>query len=56
MTSGGFSPSLSAPIAMGMVPAELAAPGTAVSLVVRGKALPAHVVEMPFVAHRYHKA
>ncbi|ABC23846.1 glycine cleavage system aminomethyltransferase GcvT [Rhodospirillum rubrum] len=56
VTSGGFSPSLSAPIAMGMVPAELAAPGTAVSLVVRGKALPAHVVEMPFVAHRYHKA
>ncbi|WP_372435447.1 glycine cleavage system aminomethyltransferase GcvT [Rhodospirillum rubrum] len=56
VTSGGFSPSLAAPIAMGMVPAELAAPGTAVSLVVRGKALPAHVVEMPFVAHRYHKA
>lgn len=55
ITSGGFSPTLNAPIAMGYVAAALAAPGTALALDVRGKALPAHVAELPFVAHRYHR-
>ena len=53
VTSGGFSPTLSAPIAMGYVRKDLAADGTALHLVVRGKPLPAHVVPMPFVPHRY---
>lgn len=56
VTSGGFSPSLDAPIAIGYVPAHLAAIGTPLSLMVRGKALPAKVVGLPFVAHRYFKA
>ena len=53
ITSGGFSPTLSAPIAMGYVRKDLAADGTAVHLVVRGKPLPARIVPMPFVPHRY---
>jgi aminomethyltransferase len=53
VTSGGFSPSLSAPIAMGYVRHDLAADGTALHLIVRGKPLPARVVPMPFVPHRY---
>ncbi len=53
VTSGGFSPTLSAPIAMGYVRKDLAADGTALHLIVRGKQLPARVVPMPFVPHRY---
>jgi aminomethyltransferase len=53
VTSGGFSPTLNAPIAMGYVRRDLAADGTELSLLVRGKALPATVVPMPFVPHRY---
>ncbi len=56
VTSGGFSPSLDAPIAMGYVAASEARPGTQVFLDVRGRSLPARIVSLPFVAHRYHKA
>jgi aminomethyltransferase len=55
VTSGGFSPTLGRPIAMGYVPPELAAPGTALSLIVRGKPLAARVVALPFVPTRYHR-
>ena len=53
VTSGGFSPSLNHPIAMAYVSAADAAPGTALTIDVRGKRLPAAVVPMPFVPHRY---
>ena len=53
MTSGGFGPSVNGPVAMGYVETKFAAPGTAVTLMVRGKALPARVVALPFVPHRY---
>ncbi len=53
VTSGGFSPSLNAPIAMGYVRRDVAADGTGLFLLVRGKPLPATVVPMPFVPHRY---
>ncbi len=53
--SGGFSPSLEHPIAMAYVQATLAAPGTALEIDMRGKRLPATVVSMPFVPHRYHR-
>lgn len=53
VTSGGFGPSLGAPLAMGYVTAEAAAPGTALRLIVRGKELPALVAALPFVPHRY---
>ncbi len=53
ITSGGFSPTLNGPIAMGYVRRDLAEDGTALTLMVRGKPLPARVVPMPFVPHRY---
>ncbi len=55
VTSGGFSPSLGRPIAMGFVPPALAAAGTKLSVIVRGKAQAAVVTEMPFVPHRYYR-
>jgi len=55
VTSGGFSPSLAAPIAMGMISPAFASPGTAVKVVVRDRAQGAQVVPMPFVPHRYHR-
>ena len=55
VTSGGFSPTLSAPVAMGFVPPEYRAPGTAVQAVVRDRAQPAQVASLPFVPHRYHR-
>ena len=53
ITSGGFGPSANGPVAMGYVAAAHAAAGTKVQLVVRGKAMPAEVVTMPFQPHRY---
>ncbi|WP_422375081.1 glycine cleavage system aminomethyltransferase GcvT [Roseibium sp.] len=55
VTSGGFAPTVGAPIAMGYVPAEHAAAGTALELVVRGRRLPATVADMPFVPNRYYR-
>jgi aminomethyltransferase len=53
ITSGGFSPTLQAPIAMAYVASAHAAPGTALAVEVRGKRLCATVVPTPFVPHRY---
>src|SRR5215469_400326 len=53
ITSGGFGPSLNAPVAMGYVQTEFAGDGTEVDLMVRGKPLPARVAPMPFAPHRY---
>lgn len=53
VTSGGFSPSLGAPIAMGWVDAGHAATGTPLEIEVRGKRLAATVAPMPFVPHHY---
>ncbi|MCA0909689.1 glycine cleavage system aminomethyltransferase GcvT [Qipengyuania gaetbuli] len=55
ITSGGFSPTLGAPIAMGYLAQSHTEPGTAVEIEVRNKRLPAKVVPMPFVPHRYHR-
>lgn len=55
VTSGGFSPSLERPIAMAYVAADLAVPGTPLTIDVRGRKLAATVVPMPFVPHRYHR-
>jgi aminomethyltransferase len=54
ITSGGFSPSLQRPIAMGYVATPLAEVGTALKLEQRGKLFDARVAAMPFVPHRYH--
>ncbi len=53
ITSGGFGPSAQAPVAMGYVARSQAADGSALSLMVRGKALPGRVVPLPFIPHRY---
>jgi aminomethyltransferase len=55
ITSGGFSPSLQRPIAMGYVAAPLAETGTALKLEQRGKLFDARIAAMPFVPHRYHR-
>ena len=55
LTSGGFGPSVGAPIAMGYVDRRHAAAGTPLALLVRGTARPARVVRLPFVQHRYHR-
>ncbi len=48
VTSGGFGPTVGAPVAMGYVPAAMAAPGTVLYGEVRGKRLAVKVVKMPF--------
>ena len=55
VTSGGFGPSLNAPLAMGYVEAAFAADGTPLDLMVRGKPLPGLVTSMPFVPHTYRR-
>ncbi len=55
VTSGGFGPSLGGPVAMGFVTRADAAAGAPVGLVVRGKALPARIVPLPFHPHAYHR-
>jgi aminomethyltransferase len=53
VTSGGFGPTVNGPVAMGYVVRDMAAPGTELHLMVRGKPLPAKVAPMPFAPHRY---
>lgn len=53
VTSGGFGPSVDRPIAMGYVRADLAVSGTKVDLMVRGKARPAEICDLPFVQPNY---
>lgn len=48
VTSGGFGPSVGAPVAMGYVPAVLALSGTTLTGEVRGKHLPVAVSPLPF--------
>jgi aminomethyltransferase len=56
ITSGTFSPTLGAPIAMGYLRRDLVNAGanqcTPLVLLVRDQRLPAHVVPLPFVPHR----
>ena len=53
VTSGGFGPSLNAPVAMGYVETAFADDGTELDLIVRGKPMPARVAPMPFVPNGY---
>ena len=55
ITSGGYGPTVSAPIAMAYVRRDLAVIGQPLEMMVRDKLLPAHVAALPFVAHRYAK-
>lgn len=53
VSSGGFAVSLDAPVAMGYLPPDVAAPGTPVFADVRGRRLPLTVTALPFVPTRY---
>jgi len=53
VTSGGFGPSLNAPVAMGYLPSRISAPGGLVFAEVRGQRLPLRVSQMPFVPNAY---
>ena len=55
ITSGGFGPTVGGPVAMGYVRTDLASPGTALEVIVRGKALPAEVAKLPFVKQNYYR-
>ena len=53
VTSGGFGPSVSAPVAMGYLPSSHAAPGGLVFAELRGQRLPLLIAPMPFVPNTY---
>jgi len=53
VTSGGFGPSVNGPVAMGYVETASATPGTKINLVVRGQAMPASIVALPFIPNRF---
>jgi aminomethyltransferase len=55
VTSGGFSPSLGKPIAIGFAPPAFCAPDSAVTVtvIVRDRRQAARVVAVPFVPHTY---
>lgn len=53
VTSGGFGPSIDAPVAMGYLTNWLAQPGTKIFGEVRGKRLPVRVAALPFIAPHY---
>jgi aminomethyltransferase len=53
VTSGGFGPSLNAPMAMGYLPISKAEVGTLVFTEVRGQRLALRVAAMPFVPNSY---
>ena len=53
VTSGGFGPSVNAPIAMGYLPSAQAANGSRVFAELRGQRLPLAIAPMPFVANTY---
>lgn len=55
VTSGGFGPTLEAPVAMGYVETALAKVGTPLSALVRGKPVPIEVASTPFVPQRYYR-
>jgi len=53
--SGGFGPTLGAPLAMGYVDSAQAALDSEVWAIVRGKRVPLKVSKMPFVPQRYYR-
>ena len=53
VTSGAFTPTAAASVAMAYVPPRLAEPGTELAVEIRGALQPARVVPMPFVPHNY---
>lgn len=55
VTSGGFGPTIGAPVAMGYVTFEQSKLGTALQAIVRGKPVPVEVAKTPFTPQRYYR-
>ena len=55
VTSGGFGPTIGAPVAMGFVETSHAPIGTSLNAIVRGKPVPVEVAKTPFVPQRYYR-
>lgn len=55
LTSGGVSPTLAVPVAMGYIEIKHAKIGTELIIEIRNKTQAVQVVPLPFVQHRYHK-
>jgi aminomethyltransferase len=53
VTSGGFGPSVNAPVAMGYLPISHATADQLVFAELRGQRLPLRVAAMPFVRNTY---
>ena len=56
VTSGGFSPTLGLPIAMGYVQREYSVPGSGLNAIIRGKPRGIVVTKMPLVPTRYYRS
>ena len=52
VTSGGFGPSVNAPVAMGYVPASIAA-AAPIYAELRGERVPVHIAPLPFITPSY---
>lgn len=55
ITSGAFGPTVSAPVSMGYVPADLSQTGTRLFADLRGKRVAVTVASLPFITPRYKK-
>ncbi len=55
VTSGGYGPTVEAPIAMGYVTTDRSAVGTRLVAHVRSKEIVCRVSDLPFVEHRYYR-
>lgn len=53
VTSGGYGPSIGAPVAMGYLPRDLSSPRTQIFAELRGKSLPLSVASLPFIPPHY---
>jgi aminomethyltransferase len=53
VTSGGYGPTVRAPIAMGYLATAASHAGTRVFAEVRGERLPMHITDLPFIQPRY---
>jgi aminomethyltransferase len=53
VTSGGFGPSVGAPVAMGLIAVDATRPGVNLTGEVRGKRLPVSLSPLPFHPHSY---
>ncbi len=56
VTSGGFSPTLGLPIAMGYVQREYSVPGSGLNAIIRGKPRGIVVTEMPLIQTNYYRS